>query len=180
METRMKFMAVLAAVATATAPWGVPATTDASVSHAAEVHCVVEVQPAGSHERQASPRCFPTKAEADGFLDASITKADELSLGALSSVAIGTVYANVNYGGSSLTMWGSSGCAGVTFGFASLGGGWDSRVSSARGSNGCWVTLYRGTGYSGDRLNCTPACSSVGSLNDQVRSLVFRPWGTLG
>lgn len=175
----MKFMLVLAAVATAAAPWGAPATADASPSRA-EVHCVVEVHPVDSNERQAAPRCFPTKGEADRHLDASMMEADAESRSALSSVAVGTIYADANYGGSSLTMWGSSGCAGVTYGFASLSGGWDSRVSSAKGTNGCWVTLYRGTGYSGDRLNCTPACSGVGSLNDQVRSLVFRPWGSLG
>jgi hypothetical protein len=179
METRVKFMVVLAAVATAAAPWGGTTITDAS-AHRAEVHCVVELQAIDSRERQAAPRCFATKAEADGFLDASMTQADAVSRSALSSVALGTVYADITYGGSSLTMWGANGCAGATYGFASLSGGWDSRVSSARGSNGCWVTLYRGTGYSGDRLNCTPACSSVGSMNDQVRSLVFRPWGSLG
>jgi hypothetical protein len=175
----MKFMVVLAAVATAAAPWGGTTIADAS-EHRAEVHCVVEVQPIDSGERQAAPRCFATKAEADGFLEASMTQADTFSLSAMASVSLGTLYADTNYGGSSLTMWGSSGCAGVTYGFASLSGGWDSRVSSAKAYNGCWVTLYRGTGYSGDRLNCTPNCSSVGSLNDQVRSVVFRPWGTLG
>ena len=175
----MTFMAVLAVVATVTAPLGVPASAETSAR--GEVHCVVEVQAVGSVERQAAPRCFTTKAEAAGFLDASMTRADAISPSAVSSsVALGTVYADTNYGGSSLTMWGSSGCSGATYGFGSLAGGWDSRVSSAKAFNGCWVTLYRGTGYSGDRLNCTPSCSSVGSLNDQVRSLVFRPWGTLG
>jgi len=179
METRMKFMTVLAALATLAAPVGVPAGADASAARA-EVHCVVEVQPVDSTERQDAPRCFPTKAEADGYLDASIATTDAASRSALSSVALGTVYADVNYGGSTLTFWGSSGCAGVTFGFSSLSGGWDSRISSAKAFNGCWVTMYRGTGYSGDRINCTPNCSSIGGLNDQIRSLVFRPWGTFG
>ena len=175
----MKFMTVLAALATVAAPVAVPAGAEASAARA-EVHCVVEVQPVDSAERQDAPRCFPTKAEADGYLDASIATTDATSRSALASVTLGTVYADVNYRGSTLTMWGSSGCAGVTYGFASLSGGWDSRISSARGSNGCWVTLYRATGYGGDRITCTPTCSSIGSLNDQVRSLVFRPWGTFG
>lgn len=175
----MTFMAVLAMVATVTAPLGIPAS--AELTDRGEVHCVVEVQAVDSVERQAAPQCFTTKTEAAAFLDASLTRADAFSASAASSsVALGTVYADINYGGSSLTMWGSSGCSGASYGFGSLPGGWDSRISSAKAINGCWVTLYRGTGYSGDRVNCTPNCSSVGSLNDQVRSLVFRPWGTLG
>ena len=177
----MTFMAVLAVVATVTAPLGVPVPASAETSARGEVHCVVEVQAIDSVERQAAPQCFTTKAEAAGYLDASMTKADAFSTSAASSsVALGTVYADINYGGSSLTMWGSSGCSNATYGFGSLSGGWDSRISSAKAFNGCWVTLYKATWYGGDRLNCTPNCSSVGSLNDQVRSIVFRPWGTFG
>ena len=175
----MKFMTVLAVLTTVAAPLGVSAGVEAP-PFGSEVHCVVEVQPIDSTERQAAPRCFPTKAEADGYLDATMATNDATSRAAASSVALGTVYADSYYGGSTLTFWGSSGCAGVTYGFSSLSGGWDSRISSAKAFNGCWVTLYKGTGYSGDRINCTPNCSSIGSLNDQVRSLVFRPWGTLG
>jgi hypothetical protein len=139
-----------------------------------EVHCVAEALPLDVDIAPAALVCFDTTAAADAYLD----RATARSLAA--SVTVGTVYADSNYGGSSLTLWGSNGCAGVTFGFASLSGGWDSRISSARASNGCWVTLYSATSYGGSRITCTPSCSSIGSLNDQVRSLVFRPSGTWG
>jgi hypothetical protein len=93
---------------------------------------------------------------------------------------LGTAYKDANGGGSSFTFWGSSGCNGVVFGFASLPSGWDNSISSAGGSNGCWVTLYSATNYGGSRLNCTPWCGSVYGLNDNVRSIVFRPTGTFG
>jgi hypothetical protein len=51
---------------------------------------------------------------------------------------------------------------------------------AARGTNGCWVTLYTSTSYGGSKITCGPSCSSIGSLNDRIRSLVFRPTGTFG
>lgn len=169
---------LLLAAGAVSAPTEPPSATAGS-----EVHCVAEVQAmeqAGSTENvpdAPDPVCFDTKEEVADYLDAL---ASARSLSTASSIVLGTVYADVNYGGSSYTMWGSSGCAGVTFGFASLSGGWDTRISSARAANGCWVTLYKATNYGGEKLTCTPNCPSVGTLNDQVRSLVFRPEGTFG
>lgn len=143
----------------------------------AEVHCVAEALPINSRENASEPVCFSTTAAADDYLD---VVTGTMSRAAAASVIIGTVYANANYGGSSYTMWGSNNCVGVTFGFTSLSGGWDSQISSARAGNGCWITLYKATSYGGEKITCMPSCPSVGSLNDQVRSLVFRPEGTFG
>lgn len=145
-------------------------------------HCAVQVSPITNdqdHQGAAEPVCFATEAEVTEYLD-SLGIGDGAARGAAASVIVGTVYKDYNAGGASLTFWGTSGCAGVTFGFSSLASGWDNSISSVRGSNGCWVTLYTATSYGGSRLNCTPYCASIGSWNDNVKSLVFRPTGTFG
>lgn len=140
-------------------------------------HCAVQIAPVDEPEAY-EPVCFKTEAAVQDYLDRLAST--DLSRGATASVAIGTVYKDAAGGGSSLTFWGSSGCSGVTFGFASLAAGWDNSISSAGGANGCWLTLYSSTSYGGSRLNCTPWCGSVFGLNDAVKSLVFRPNGTFG
>ncbi|WP_157000930.1 peptidase inhibitor family I36 protein [Agromyces laixinhei] len=150
-----------------------------------ETHCVGEVlaldafdavadQPA---EAAPEPVCFDTREEAAAYID-GITQV--ASRGVTGSVVLGTVYSDANYGGSTYTLFGSGSCSGVTYGFPSLSGGWDSSISSAKAANSCWVTLYKATSYGGEKINCMPGCPTVGSLNDQVRSIVFRPQGTVG
>lgn len=143
----------------------------------APTHCTVEVSTVGTGQPQAEPVCFETPAEVDEYLESLRSPS---ARAALVDVVLGVTYSDANGGGSSLTYWGSSGCAGVTFGFSTMPSGWSNNVSSASGSNGCWVTLYSTTGYGGSRLTCTPWCGSVGGLNDAVKSLVFRPQGTFG
>jgi len=153
------------------------AATGAEPSRSGAAHCVVELRPLGS-TFVPSPVCFETQGDATGFARDAVGSSS--ARGALASTILGTAYKDANGGGSSFTFWGSSGCAGVVFGFSSLPSGWDNSISSAGGSNGCWATLYSTTGYGGSRLNCTAWCGSVYSLNDNVRSIVFRPTGTFG
>lgn len=144
----------------------------------AQTHCAVQVQPIGVTDIADSAVCFDTRIEVEQYLGGTL--ASEAARGALAETILGTAYKNTDGGGSSFTFWGSSGCAGVVFGFSSLPSEWDNTIGSAGGSNGCWVTLYSLTSYGGSRLNCTPWCSSVYGLNDDVSSLVFRPTGTFG
>ncbi|WP_022893924.1 hypothetical protein [Agromyces subbeticus] len=169
-----------AALPTAVVPGADAANPVDPTTQKRPVHCAVEVRPIDQPPVESVPVCFADSHGVDRYLDA-VTSADASSRGvAAASTPLGTVYSNSNGGGSSLTFWGASGCYGVVFGFSSMPSGWSSNVSSAGGSNGCWVTLYGATGYGGARLNCTPWCGGVGSLNDQVRSVVFRPTGTFG
>jgi len=143
-------------------------------------YCAVEIFPLGtSEDSPAEAVCFATEAEVAQFLD-RMAQSRDAARAVAASVVVGTVYKDANGAGGSLTFWGSSGCAGVTFGFPTLASGWDNSVSAVRASNGCWATAYAATNYGGSRLNCTPYCASVGALNDAVKSLVFRPTGTLG
>ena len=137
------------------------------------------MHPIESAEVAADPVCFDTEDEVAEFI-AGVGEGEETARGIAASTVVGTVYKDHNGSGASLTFWGSSGCSGVTFGFPSLASGWDNSISSVRASNGCWVTLYTATSYGGSRLNCTPYCASIGSWNDNVKSLVFRPQGTFG
>lgn len=127
------------------------------------------------------PVCFSSIEEVDEFLERRSAAAAESRLAAATaSVGVGRIYKDANKGGSSLTFWGANGCVGATYGFPSLSSGWNTSVSSLTGLNGCWATAYAAIGYSGSRVNCTPYCASLGGLNDRVKSLVFRPNGTLG
>lgn len=150
-----------------------------------ETHCVGEalpLEPTGAEVEPAAapePVCFDTIEEATTYLD-RVTQSASRGATAMSNVVIGTVFSDANYGGSTYTFYGTGSCSGVTYGFPSLDGGWDSIISSAKATSSCWVTLYKATNYGGEKLNCTPGCPSIGSLNDQVRSIVFRPQGTVG
>lgn len=164
------------------------ASTAPNATHRVEApveHCAVGVDAAVAADRAKAeapePVCFSTLAEVDRYLaEQTGDDGSRLTVAAAASIAVGRVYRDVNKGGSSLTFWGTSGCAGAVFGFSSLSSSWRTSVSSATGLNGCWATLYTSTSYGGSRLNCTPYCSSIGSFNDRVKSIVFRPSGTLG
>lgn len=142
-------------------------------------HCAVEINQMNDPAEPETPVCFTTEAQVEEYLlDIGVT--ETAGRGATASTLVGTVYKDTNGTGASLTFFGSSGCAGATFGFPSLASGWDNSISSVRASNGCWVTLYTATSYGGARLNCTPYCGTIGTWNDNVKSLVFRPSGTFG
>jgi hypothetical protein len=147
---------------------------------AVEVHCAAEVTPLDEPTGQSDPLCFETEAEAKEYVESIQQPQNAAARGANASTILGTVYQDTNRNGSSLTLWGANGCAGSVFGFSSLESGWTNTISSASGQNGCWLTLYTAASYGGSRLNCTPYCGSLGSWNDDVKSLVFRPTGTFG
>ena len=150
-----------------------------STPGAVEVHCAAQVTPLNEPTLPTDPVCFGTEVEVDAYI-ASIQPQGLAARRANASTIVGTVYQGANRTGSSLTLWGANGCAGSVFGFSSLESGWTNTISSASGQNGCWVTLYTAVSYGGSRLNCTPYCASLGSWNDNIESLVFRPNGTFG
>ncbi|MET4582962.1 hypothetical protein ABIE21_002472 [Conyzicola nivalis] len=137
--------------------------------------CAVEIFPIGEQsDADGEAVCFGTPEEVTAFLSGNAAR------GAAASVAVGTVYKDAGGTGGSLTFFGSSGCSGVTFGFSTVPSGWENSISSLRATNSCWGTVYTATNYGGTRLNCTPFCSALGAVNDAVKSIVFRPTGTLG
>lgn len=161
------------------------ATTAIAAPRAADEHCALDLAAVAAAAElgriSPEPVCFASIEEVDEFLERrSVAAAESRLATAAASVGVGRIYKDANKGGSSLTFWGANGCVGATYGFPSLSSGWNTSVSSLTGLNGCWATAYTATSYGGSRVNCTPYCGSLGSFNDRVKSLVFRPNGTLG
>jgi len=122
--------------------------------------------------------CFGGEAEVDTYLTDNGIRTEAPGVGsraAAASVVLGRAYKDANLRGSSFTYYGANACSGSTFGFSPLASGWTNSISSAQGLNGCSVSLYANTGYSGDVQLCTPTCLSLPRLNDAVKSIVFRP-----
>ena len=138
-------------------------------------YCAVKIEPLGSAQTPTAPVCFDTQAGVDSYLEAVTAPSLARSAVATASTVLGTVYRDANYSGGSLSLYGSRSCSGVTFGFASLDGAWQNTISSAKAFAGCYVSLYTADSYGGTQLLCTPNCASLGTLNDRVLSLVFRP-----
>lgn len=167
------FAASAAAALLLTTPFASGPTFFEQSSPQDEIHCVMEATEFGAVPQTTEPICFETYEDADEFIQRIGSDAQR---SAAASVSIATIYEHASYGGSSLSFYGTSGCSGVTFGFASLPSGWDTRVSSATGRNGCSLSLYTGTDYSGSVVQCRPGCASLSATwNDNVRSLVARP-----
>lgn len=150
------------------------AAAAAGPSHAGD-YCAVEIEALGSAQEPAEPVCFDTQGEVDAYLQALTAPERARSAAARASTVLGTVYKDAGYGGGSLSFYGTGSCSGATFGFASLDAAWQNTISSAKAFAGCFVSLYSGASYGGAQLLCTPNCASLGSLNDRVLSLVFRP-----
>ncbi|MBT2473282.1 hypothetical protein J7E68_01495 [Microbacterium sp. ISL-103] len=134
--------------------------------------------------------CFSSVEEAEQFIeDGAPGDYEQLipvgvssrSVSAAATVTVGKIWTGTSRTGSVLIHWGSgSGCYGVTFGFPSLGSGWNNNVRSAEGFSNCWSSQYDGTSYTGSVLTCAPYCSSLGALAAKTSSIVYRPVGTFG
>lgn len=179
----LAFAAVFAAalsIATTAAAAPVPSETGE--------YCAVRIEPIGSAGPPATPVCFDTQSEVDAYLAAitgdprarsaaSSTSSSLSTPSTTASAVLGTVWKDAGYSGGSLSFYGSGTCSGVTYGFPSLDPSWQNTISSAKAFSSCWVSLYTATSYGGSQLLCTPNCSSLGSFNDRILSLVFRPAG---
>lgn len=134
--------------------------------------------------------CFETEAEAEKFIESGAPgdveqlggdRTQARGAGALSTVTIGKVWTGSSRGGSELIHWGTgSGCYGVTYGFPTLPAGWNDNIRSAQGYSNCWASHYSGSSYSGNVLTCAPYCATLGFLDAQSSSIVYRPVGTFG
>lgn len=141
--------------------------------------------------------CFDNEADAKEFIESGApgdlerllevpphnvdSGAQPRILAAASTVIIGKVWTGTSRGGSELIHWGTgSGCYGVTYGFPTLPVGWNNNIRSAEGYSNCWASHYGGTSYSGSVLTCAPYCATLGFLDAQSSSIVYRPVGTFG
>ncbi len=175
--------------APAAAPVPEAATAAAPRPSTAAPHCVL-----AAGERQ-TPRCYATFPAAiaaatggrvtDAPASAAAAVRDPAFAAALesvpttfASVVVGIEYANLNYGGATLSMTASGRCdysLDVDYRFPSLPSGWNDRISSFRSYSNCAQQLFRGTSYTGGALtNIVSSLSYVGAAaNDQASSATF-------
>ena len=175
--------------APAAAPVPEAATAAAPRPSTAAPHCVL-----AAGERQ-TPRCYATFPAAiaaatggrvtDAPASAAAAVRDPAFAAALesvpttfASVVVGIEYANLNYGGSTLSMTASGRCdysLDVDYRFPSLPSGWNDRISSFRSYSNCAQQLFRGTSFTGGALtNIVSSLSYVGAAaNDQASSVTF-------
>jgi hypothetical protein len=97
---------------------------------------------------------------------------------ASASVLLGTEYANANFGGASLSLFGAGRCdnsSDADFRFASLPAGWNDRITSFRSFSNCAQQLFRNTNFGGGSLTIIiSSLANVGAAaNDQASSLTF-------
>jgi hypothetical protein len=94
------------------------------------------------------------------------------------SLLLGTEYANANFGGASLSLFGATRCdnsSDADFRFASLPAGWNDRITSFRSFSNCAQQLFRNTNFGGGSLTIIiSSLANVGAAaNDQASSLTF-------
>ena len=96
----------------------------------------------------------------------------------LASVLLGTEYANANFSGASLSLFGAGRCdnsSDADFRFGSMPAGWNDRITSFRSFSNCAQQLFRNINFGGGSLTIViTSLANVGSAaNDQASSLTF-------
>jgi hypothetical protein len=140
---------------------GVPLAAAAPAAPRACVASVDASAPGSTEIKPVTVQCYESMAQASSSMT-------------MASVLLGIEYSSSGYGGSSLSLYGSSGSGcygGVTYGFSSMPSGWNNVISSAQSFNGCLGRHYDATGYGGTFINCT--CSSMGAMDNRTSSILF-------
>lgn len=96
----------------------------------------------------------------------------------VASTLLGTEYADANFSGASLSLFGAGRCdnsSDADFRFASLPAGWNDRITSFRSFSNCAQQLFRNTNFGGGSLTIIiSSLANVGAAaNDQASSLTF-------
>jgi hypothetical protein len=111
-------------------------------------------------------------------LDPAFARTMSAPAATAASLLLGTEYANANFGGASLSLFGASRCdnsSDADFRFASLPAGWNDRITSFRSFSNCAQQLFRNTNFGGGSLTIIiSSLANVGAAaNDQASSLTF-------
>jgi hypothetical protein len=93
-------------------------------------------------------------------------------------VLLGTEYANANFLGASLNLFGAGNCdnsSDADFRFASMPAGWNDRITSFRSFSNCAQQLFRSVNFTGGSLTLIiTSLANVGAAaNDQASSITF-------
>jgi len=187
---RRLLLSLISATTLATASLGVAAVASAAPAAGSPggEACVAELaplEPGQATSAVVSYQCFDTLAESVAFAtdgavrvpstSTTVEEDDEASIeAAATSSLLGIEYTGSSWTGSSLALYGGgSGCSsGASYGFASMPGGWNNVISSARSYSGCTSRHYDGTSYTGSSYLC--GCGSMGTMNNRTSSILFR------
>ena len=141
-----------------------------------EEHCVVEIvdQTSSGELIVAEAACYPTfkiamkSAGVAAWGDGAASTVDGLA--AAATFTIGTHYEFANYGGSSMSVVGSS-CSG---GWLNTSAAWDNRISSTR--NGCPnIRHYAGANLTGAFQSTLAPGANLTALNNLTSSIQYLP-----
>jgi hypothetical protein len=114
---------------------------------------------------------------ADAVRDPAFTAAVEAAATTAATVLVGIEYADLNYGGASLSMYAPGRCddsADVDYRFASLPAGWNDRISSFRSYSNCAQQLFNSTNFGTALTGIVGSSSYVGATaNDKASSVTF-------
>ena len=160
-------------------------------------HCIIHLEPAlTGHESRATPgACFETLAESvtaatgnrvtlpkhatreeiDQALQARDT-ASASEAGTAATYVLSIEYVGTYEDGSSRSFTGDRPCSSaVGYNMGSMPSGWNDIISSSRGYSGCNTVIhYEHINYRGATRTCTPACNTMGVMNNQTSSLRWR------
>jgi hypothetical protein len=96
-------------------------------------------------------------------------------VGTLSTVVIGQVFEDANYGGSSYTFTASADCdtnADVDWELSSMPSGWNDRVSSFKSFGQCATKIWHDVSFAGTSYGFVVNSTYVGAtLNDEASSI---------
>ncbi|MDT0436521.1 MULTISPECIES: hypothetical protein [Streptomyces] len=150
------------------------AGTAGAEPHGDGSHCAYNI---GSKEQE----CFGTRTEAQAFATQQIkdnAAGAQTGVEKPSDVVIGTLFEHWQYGGRSITLWGSRPCHadGKADFYFNLPDDWKDRVSSVQGWAECDIVLhsqpYLGGVESAPLRDLTPVID--GPFNDRAQSVEFR------
>jgi len=141
------------------------------------LHCFGTFREAVAFATGGRVRTAPA-SPAEAADDPAFTAAVEAPAALDASYLLGYEWADLNWTGASLAMYGSGRCdnsSDVDFRFPSMPSGWNDRISSFKSYNNCAQQLFRGTSFSGGALTyIVTNMSYVGSAaNDQASSVTF-------
>lgn len=162
------FAALVVAVASVAVPvaGASPALADEPVTH-----CWQDLE-------SGAGGCFDTYAEVltDIALHAAVPRGDTADgITPLSTVIIGQVFEDANYGGSSFTFTASGDCdtnVDVDWELSAMPSGWNDRVSSFKSFGQCATKIWQDVGYGGSSYGFVVNSTYVGAtLNDQASSI---------
>jgi hypothetical protein len=170
--------------ATAAAPAPATATPHCALTAGSStLHCFATYRAAIAYGTGGRVTDAPTSARAAALDPAFAARMAALpastpKVAAAASTLLGTEYANANFAGASLNLFGAGrgdNSSDADFRFSSMPAGWNDRITSFKSFSNCAQQLFRSVNFTGGSLTLIiSSLANVGAAaNDQASSLTF-------